>query len=338
VKLSAFTVVDDAGPGRDRYREVLAMAEAADTAGLSALWVAEHHFNPTGLCPSPPVLLAACGARTSRLRLGALVCVLPFHRPVDVAEEYALLDRLVGGRVNLGLGSGYIPTEFEGYGIDPASRHERFDRAYTTVLDALSGREVVVGEPGSRPVRLNVLPVQTPHPPLWIAVQRREALPFVARRGTSVALIPYATVRDLGELADEIRQFRAALPAGSSAEVAVALHVYAGEHVDRARTAFRRYLHDRLAHQSTHLAAKAARDPHQVDPTAIEAAGLAAFGSAHEVLERLRALSRIGVDEALGIFDFGGLPSEDAVASVRALGQAFQAESGAPGGAVEGLR
>ncbi len=131
VKLSAFTVVDDLGPHRDRYREVLDLATAAESSGLTGIWVAEHHFNPSGLCPSPPVLLAACGARTQRIRLGALVSVLPFHRTVDVAEEYALLDRLTGGRVNLGLGSGYIPTEFEGYGIDPASRHERFDAAYT---------------------------------------------------------------------------------------------------------------------------------------------------------------------------------------------------------------
>ena len=131
MKLSAFSVVDEV-PGRDRYREILDLAEAAEEGGLSGLWVAEHHFNPAGVCPSPPVLLAACGARTRRLRLGALVSVLPFHRPVDVAEEYSLLDRITGGRVNLGLGSGYIPTEFEGFGIDPASRHERFRRS---VLD-----------------------------------------------------------------------------------------------------------------------------------------------------------------------------------------------------------
>jgi alkanesulfonate monooxygenase SsuD/methylene tetrahydromethanopterin reductase-like flavin-dependent oxidoreductase (luciferase family) len=323
VKLSAFTVVDDLGPDRDRYREVLELATTAESAGLSGIWVAEHHFNPSGLCPSPPVLLAACAARTRRLRLGSLVSVLTFHRAVDVAEEYSLLDRISGGRVNLGLGSGYIPTEFEGFGIDPAARHERFDRAYATVIDAMAGHEVNVGEPGARPVRLNVLPVQSPHPPLWIAVQRREAIPFVARRGASVALIPYATVQDREELAAEIREFRSALPPHARAEVAAAVHIYVGAHPDRARRAFREYLTSRLRTQSTHYQAKAARDPHHASPEALESAGFALFGSVEEVAPRLRELSAVGVDEVLGIFDFGGLAPDDALGSVRALGPTF---------------
>src|SRR5579871_5321892 len=106
VELSAFSVVDaypeGVGQGRDRYGELLALAETADRAGLSAFWVAEHHFHPGGLCPSPPVVLAAAGARTRRIRLGCLVCVLPFHAPVEVAETYGLLDELIGGRLNFG--------------------------------------------------------------------------------------------------------------------------------------------------------------------------------------------------------------------------------------------
>lgn len=325
MKLSAFTVVDDLGPHRDRYREVLDLATAAESSGLTGIWVAEHHFNPSGLCPSPPVLLAACGARTQRIRLGALVSVLPFHRTVDVAEEYALLDRLTGGRVNLGLGSGYIPTEFEGYGIDPASRHERFDAAYATLIDALAGREVVVGGPGARPVRLNVLPLQSPHPPLWIAVQRREAIPFVARRGTSIALIPYATLASRDELAEEIREYRAALPTDSRAEVAVAIHLYVGPHPERARQAFREYLKARLRTQSTHYQAKLAHDPHRATPEALERAGFALFGPVEEVLPRLQDLAGLGVDEVLGIFDFGGLSPEDTLSSVREAGRAFGA-------------
>ncbi len=322
MRLSVFTVVDDAGPERDRYDEVVDLAVEADASGLDGLWIAEHHFGPSGLCPSPPVLLAACAARTQRLRLGSLVSVLPFHRVVDLAEEYALVDRLSGGRLNLGLGSGYIRAEFDGFGIDPESRHARFDATLSALLDAWAGHEVVVGEPGASPVRLNVQPVQQPHPPLWIAVQRREALPFVARRGTSVALIPYATVKDTAELAEEIREFRAALPAGSGASVGVALHVYAGPHPERARTAFHRYLEARLRSHSTHYEAKQARDPTHADPRALEAAGFALFGSGEEVLERLESFSHLGVDEVLGIVDFGGLEPSDALGTVRALGAA----------------
>ncbi|MGP8071913.1 MAG: LLM class flavin-dependent oxidoreductase [Thermoplasmata archaeon] len=322
MKLSVFSIVDDV-PGRNRYDDILELAVAADEAGLSALWVAEHHFNPAGVCPSPPVLLAACGVRTRRLRLGALVSVLPFHRPVDVAEEYSLLDRVVGGRVNLGLGSGYIPTEFEGYGIDPASRHERFDAAYSTILDLMAGREARIGGPSAPRVRLNVLPVQAPHPPLWIAVQRREAIPFVARRGVSVALIPYATLSGVPELAEEVREFRAALPVGSKAEVAVGVHLYAGDHPERGREALDRFLSSRLRTQSTFYQAKTAQHPHQASRAGLEESNLALLGTPAEVTRRLEPYRAAGVDEVLGIFDFGGLPIADAVGSIRSLGRAF---------------
>ena len=327
MKLSAFTIVDDypdrpEGPGA-RLADVVRLAEGAEASGLEALWVAEHHFQPSGICPAPAVLLAACGARTRRLRLGVLVSVLPFHRPIEVAEQYALLDQLLGGRLNLGVGSGYIPAEFEGFGVDPAQKRERFDSALATVLDAFAGREVRM-EGAASPVRLNVLPVQRPHPPVWIAVQRREAIPFVARRGTSVALIPYATVSGLPELAEEIREFRAALPSGNRAGVTVGLHLYAGEHPDRARSALDRFLESRLRTQSTFYQAKSAADAHRASRAGLEESDLALIGSPREVAERLEGFRRIGVDEVAGIFDFGGLPTDDVLASVRALGHAYR--------------
>jgi alkanesulfonate monooxygenase SsuD/methylene tetrahydromethanopterin reductase-like flavin-dependent oxidoreductase (luciferase family) len=327
VRLSAFSIVDQfpeaEGQGRDRYAEVLALAETAEAAGLSALWVAEHHFQRGGTCPSPPVLLAACGARTRRLRLGVMVSVLPFHRSVDVAEEYALLDRLTHGRVNLGVGSGYIPLEFEGFGVDPAGKRERFDAALAWIQEAFAGREVQVGDASPAPVVLNVRPVQTPHPPIWVAVQRREAIPYVARRNLSIALIPYATVTGLPELAEEIREFRASLPAGSRAEVAVGLHLYAGGHPDRARAALDRFLTSRLSTQSTFYQQKTSQHPHHASRVGLEESDLALIGSPSEVRARLDAFRQIGVDEILGIFDYGGLAAADVAESVRELGRGW---------------
>ncbi len=328
MRLSAFTVVD-AYPERDggdasRVREVLRLAEDAEAAGLSALWVAEHHFHAGGVCPSPPVLLAACGMRTRSLRLGALVSVLPFHRPIDIAEDYALVDQLTEGRLNLGVGSGYLASEFEGFGVDPSTRRARFDSALATVLTAFAGQPFRVGGEEAPLVRLNVLPAQQPYPPLWIAVQRREAIPFVARKGLSVALIPYATVNHRADLGEEVREYRAALPPGKHGEVAVAVHLYAGEHPALARAAFARYLESRRRAGSTHYEQKARAHPEHSTPEAIEANGLALFGSPEEVVRRLGEFEGLGVDELLGIFDFGGLPPEEVSASVRALGAAWQ--------------
>jgi alkanesulfonate monooxygenase SsuD/methylene tetrahydromethanopterin reductase-like flavin-dependent oxidoreductase (luciferase family) len=323
VKLSAFTVVDlapdppEARP--DRFGEVVRLAVAGDDAGLENIWVAEHHFQDGGVCPSPPVLLGACAAATRRIGIGVLVSVLPFHRPIELAEQYAMVDRLSGGRLRLGLGSGYIPLEFEGFGVDPASKRERFDRAYETLLAALEGREVREDAPGATPVRINVRPVQQPHPPVWVAVQRREAIPFVARRGASLALVPYATVPSLEELAVQTREFRTHRPEGARTEVAAAIHLYVGDRPARARTAFERYLTARLATQSTFYREKVQQHPHHASPAALEQAGFALFGSAPEVAAGLRRYSDAGVDEALGLFDFGGLTEVEATASVRAL-------------------
>jgi alkanesulfonate monooxygenase SsuD/methylene tetrahydromethanopterin reductase-like flavin-dependent oxidoreductase (luciferase family) len=327
VELSAFSVVDaypeSVAEGRDRYGELLSLAEAADRAGLACFWVAEHHFHPGGLCPSPPVVLAMAGARTRRIRLGCLVCVLPFHTPIEVAETYGLLDEMVGGRLNLGVGSGYIPLEFDGFGVDPAAKRERFDSALPIILDGMAGRPVPAPRAPGGTVRLNVRPRQQPHPPVWIAAQRREALPFVARQGASLALIPYATVSGIDELAAEIREFRAAAPPGSRPTVSVALHLYAGDRLAEARLALQRYLDSRLASQSTFYQAKVRQDPRHASAAAIEESGFALFGRPAEVVEKLRAFERAGVDEVLGIFDFGGLAAETVTGSVERLGAAW---------------
>jgi alkanesulfonate monooxygenase SsuD/methylene tetrahydromethanopterin reductase-like flavin-dependent oxidoreductase (luciferase family) len=330
VRLSAFTVVDEypSEAPADRLRDVMRLAEAAETGGLSTLWIAEHHFHSGGVSPAPPILLAALGARTRRLRLGVLVSVLPFHRPIELAEQYAMLDRLLEGRLNLGVGSGYIPLEFEGFGVDPAEKRDRFDRALETMLAAFEGKEVRSDGPLAKPVRINVRPVQRPHPPLWIAVQRREAIPFVARRGASLALVPYATLSSREELAEEVRDYRAHLPPGVRGEVAAALHLYAGPNPDRARIALQRYLDSRLATQSAFYQEKVRRDPAHASAGTIEKSGWAIFGSPREVADGLRSFGATGVDEVLGIFDFGALPTDEVERSVRALGAEFAARSG----------
>ena len=299
------------------------LGEAAECAGLSSFWVAEHHFDGGGGCPSPPVLLAALGGRTKRIRLGSLVSVLPFHRPVDVAEEYALLDRLIGGRLNLGIGSGYLAAEFGGFGVDASTKRERFESAWATIRAALDGEAFEAAPGAPRKVRLSVLPIQRPSPPVWVAVQRREALPFVAARGFGAALIPYATVADLAELRAEIDEYRRALPSGVPGSVLAAVHVYVGSHPERGRAAFRAYLDSRHRTHSTFLEQKAHRAPETVTPEALERAGLAVFASPQEAPRRLAAFRDAGVDELLGLFDFGDLPLEDAVASMESLAAAW---------------
>jgi len=94
------------------FGEALAEVERAEELGFDSVWVAEHHGVRDHYWPAPIQVLTALAARTSRLVLGANVCVFPFYHPVRLAEETALLDVVSGGRAVLGVAIGYKPDEF----------------------------------------------------------------------------------------------------------------------------------------------------------------------------------------------------------------------------------
>jgi len=99
------------------YEEVLTIGEWAEELGFDSFWLGEHHFYWYGTCVSPPMLIAALGQRTKKIRLGPAVSVLPLHHPLLVAEEYALADNLCGGRLNFAIGSGFSPNEYKMFGM-----------------------------------------------------------------------------------------------------------------------------------------------------------------------------------------------------------------------------
>jgi alkanesulfonate monooxygenase SsuD/methylene tetrahydromethanopterin reductase-like flavin-dependent oxidoreductase (luciferase family) len=113
--------------------------EIADRDGFSAAVFAEHHFAADGWIPRPMLLAAAAAARTSRLAVGTNIVVLALHHPVAVAEEAALLDVLSGGRAVLGVGLGWIPTEFAGFGVPYRQRVKVFVENVRAVRSLLAG-------------------------------------------------------------------------------------------------------------------------------------------------------------------------------------------------------
>src|SRR5258706_366724 len=133
MRFSIFSVADhypeEPRTIRELYAQILDEIELADELGFSAFFLAEHHFHEYGLVPSPPTLLGAAAERTKRIGLGVAVSVLPFHQPLVAAEEYAMLDQMTGGRLVLGVGSGYLKHEFEGFYLAPWEKRARFDEA-----------------------------------------------------------------------------------------------------------------------------------------------------------------------------------------------------------------
>jgi alkanesulfonate monooxygenase SsuD/methylene tetrahydromethanopterin reductase-like flavin-dependent oxidoreductase (luciferase family) len=149
----------------------LDFAVAAEAAGIGHYHVTEHHGTPLSVCPAPNLFLAALSQRTSRLRIGALVYVLPAHEPLRLAEEIAVLDQLTHGRLDVGVGSGVSPYELAYFGVDASQARARYAETLDVLTRALAtGRMTHTGTLlRDYDVELSVGPVQHPHPPLWYA-------------------------------------------------------------------------------------------------------------------------------------------------------------------------
>jgi alkanesulfonate monooxygenase SsuD/methylene tetrahydromethanopterin reductase-like flavin-dependent oxidoreductase (luciferase family) len=142
----------------DVWRDVVALADAAESEGFDAIWCTEHHFTDYQMTPNPLQFLTYMAGRTRRARLGTQVVVLPWHDPVRVAEEVALLDTVSGGRAILGIGRGLGKVEFDGFRIPFEESRERFLESASIVIRALddgvleaNGPHYVIPRRGLRP-------------------------------------------------------------------------------------------------------------------------------------------------------------------------------------------
>ena len=198
-------------PHREVHARVTAEIEAADRLGYDTAWVAEHHFsNQYGIMPDVFAYLGYLAARTSRIRLGTAVVTLPLFEPVRVVENMAFIDILSGGRITLGLGSGYRPYEFEGFGRDFDARRDVQEEAIELILELVHKRRVkhagtyfkstIEGDYEVFPVSL-----QQPHPPLFMAAGTDRSMGYAARHGFGLML---STLPSADTLARQIGFYR----------------------------------------------------------------------------------------------------------------------------------
>ncbi len=121
------------------YAEILEQVAWLDTLGLDLVWFTEHHFVDDGYLPSWTPVAGAMAARTSRVRFSSDICLLPFSHPVRLAEDLAVLDNLSGGRIELGVGMGYAPHEFRGFGIPLPQRLSRMEEGLEILTRCFTG-------------------------------------------------------------------------------------------------------------------------------------------------------------------------------------------------------
>jgi alkanesulfonate monooxygenase SsuD/methylene tetrahydromethanopterin reductase-like flavin-dependent oxidoreductase (luciferase family) len=294
---------------------------AAERLGLHSVFVVEHHFTGIGQVSASLALLSYLAARTSRIRLGTAVVVLPWHNPALLAEQVATLDLLSGGRVDLGIGKGYRDYEFRGFAIPQDEAGLRFDecrdflrKAWTTEgRFSHHGRfwrfDDIVIEPH---------PIQSPHPPFWMGAGSLESIRRAAADGASLLLDQIApidlTLRRVAAYREE--QARLGIPARAG-QIAVARALQLVRTDDERREAERIRL--QVLRNIGDLARGDGADRYrglgaEADLSlAREDAPL--LGTPAEIVERLEKLAAGGVDYVLLVDPTGSIASLEAFAA-----------------------
>ena len=173
MKFGVFDHMDDAGvPLAQLYADRLRLVEAYDRAGLYGYHLAEHHATPLGCAASPGLFLAAMAQRTTKLRFGPMVYLLPFYHPLRLIEEVCMLDQMSGGRFELGVGRGVSPFETAAYALDFAQTQPMYHEAFQVLMKGLASDELTFEGKFYRfdKVPMVLRPVQRPHPPLWYGI------------------------------------------------------------------------------------------------------------------------------------------------------------------------
>lgn len=164
-------------------RDRLDFAVEAEALGFAHYHVTEHHGTPLSVCPSPNIFLAALSQRTTTMRIGALVYVLPSYQLLRLAEEIASLDQISSGRIDLGVGSGVNPYELEFFGVDSTRAREIYDASLPELLQALRTGELASRAAGGGTVELSILPQHAPYPPVWYASNNTRSAEWAGENG-----------------------------------------------------------------------------------------------------------------------------------------------------------
>src|SRR5215208_3360143 len=173
----------------DVYDYHISRAVRLEELGFHSYWIIEHQNSPVGEITSPSVYLTAIAMRTSTLRFGAMIWQIPFHNPMRLAEEVAMLDHLSHGRVEFGSGIGVHEHEFIRWGLNYYERAPMSAEAMEIIFKAWTEPEVTYkGEYWSFDEALPApKPYQQPHPPVWIAAHSKPSMEYAAKNNWNVA-------------------------------------------------------------------------------------------------------------------------------------------------------
>jgi alkanesulfonate monooxygenase SsuD/methylene tetrahydromethanopterin reductase-like flavin-dependent oxidoreductase (luciferase family) len=182
--------------------DITAEALYADAIGMHSAWIGEHHFSSLGVLSCPDLVLAYIAARTQHIRLAPAVTVLPLHHPIRVAEQWATLDLLSGGRVDFAAGRGYDRREYLPFDVSFEDNQARFEEGLE-IVRRLWAADAPISHRGRHyafdDVRITPKPVQRPLP-AYVASFSKPSIELAARLGCGLIVAPFAAAMSYGGL------------------------------------------------------------------------------------------------------------------------------------------
>ena len=312
---------------QDRYyREALEQVLHAEKLGYSSVWFTEHHFTRHGIVSATFSVLAYLAAATNTMRLGTAVTVLPFHNPVQLAEQTSTLDVLSNGRLDLGVGRGYQWGEFHRMGIPMNEATRRFEEGMQVLTRSWTAAEPFDhrGEFWSfNDLTVQPRPVQQPHPPVYVAASGPESLARVVRNDWNL-LIGQAETQS--QVADQVRLYQNSLAEVDAKyapqRVVVARAMHCAPNTEQARreaevpfTWFRQTGQEvsappgqRIELLPDEFAAYRSRyTPDARFDFRARCEDVMLFGSPDHIAERIGQLREAGVEKLIFFVNFGGI-------------------------------
>ena len=327
----------------EAFEDVFATAASAEEFGFDGVWLAERHFAPPGgvrpvpsVVASPLIIATAIAARTSRIRVGTAVLVLPLGHPVRMAEEVATIDNISLGRLDLGIGRSGLPWSYSGYDIPYSESRERFSEffdvmrlAWTQEQFSYEGRYY-----NFKDVCLVPKPFQKPHPPLRYAATSRETYAAMGTMGMPIFVgIGRSTVADLGVAISEYRQAWKQAGHPGEGDVMLRIGTYVAEDMDRALSEPKDstlFFYDRMGGPAAQ-SAQSWVDETSAAQSAVPAGGdyemllreRVAYGTPDVVIRRLQeVIDELGLSGVIMIPNVGGqVPKEQLSTSIRLFGE-----------------
>ena len=325
-------------PDAQVYAQDLALARLAEPLGFDSIWSVEHHFTDYTMCPDVFQFLTYMAACTERVQLGSMVCVLPWHDPMRVAEQIAMLDVMSGGRVILGMGRGTGRVEFEGFRVDMPEARSRFAESADMILTGLErGWCEYDGQYVRQPRKdIRPRPQHTFRGRTYAAAVSTESAAIMAEMGVGLLIVPQ---KPWDRVREELQTYRQTFRQATGAEPPapyVAGWTFVDESADRAEELARTYIggywDSIIRHyefDQDHLKNTPGYEFHgqMYDllnrPDGMQRmtdffVDLQVWGTPDQVIERIvRIQDNTYNDGFMGVFSFAGMPPDEAERNAR---------------------